>query len=301
MTVVNNGIREMRKAGVNYSGQIILPTEQRADIQATVATQGKENVPTDKLAILEPLRANIVFDQLGVTMMTGLVGDISIPVFSGNNVTWEGEVAAAKDGAGTFTEVKLAPKRLTAYVDVSKQFLIQDSNSAEEMLKRDIVNAINDKLQATVFGTGAGDTTTPKGIFASAATLSTVDFANIVAMEQALEEKNVMGDIKFLLSPAAKATLKTTAKDAGSGIFLMEGNEVNGYQAVSTSSVASNCLAMGKFDDLVVAQWGAIDLTVDPYTQASYGKVRLVINAYFDAVIRRADSFVTKKISNSPK
>jgi HK97 family phage major capsid protein len=292
MEVVNAGIKEMRRAGVNYSGQIILPTEAR-DIQATVATKGKENVPTDKLSILEPLRANIVFDALGATMMTGLVGDVSIPVFSGNNVTWEGEVAAAKNGEGTFTEVKLAPKRLTAYVDVSKQFLIQDSNSAEEMLKRDIVNAINDKLQATVFGSGAGSTTEPKGMFASLPTGAAPTFASVVAMEQALEEKNVTGDIKFLLSPAAKAALKTTPKDAGSGIFLMEGNEVNGYQAVSTSSVVSGAYAMGKFDDLVVAQWGSVDLTVDPYTQAANGKVRLVINAYFDAVIRRADSFVT--------
>ena len=44
----------------------------------------------------------------------------------------------ASDGAGTFSEVNLEPKRLTAYIDVSKQFLIQDSNSAEEMLKREM-------------------------------------------------------------------------------------------------------------------------------------------------------------------
>lgn len=36
------------------------------------------------------------------------------------------------------------------------------------------------------------------------------------------------------------------------------------------------------------------DLTVDPYTQAASGKVRLVINAYFDAKPRRADAFVKK-------
>ena len=36
------------------------------------------------------------------------------------------------------------------------------------------------------------------------------------------------------------------------------------------------------------------DLTVDPYTQAANGKVRLVINAYFDAKPRRAASFVKR-------
>ena len=35
-------------------------------------------------------------------------------------------------------------------------------------------------------------------------------------------------------------------------------------------------------------------LTVDPYTQAANGKIRLVVNAYFDAKPQRADSFVKK-------
>ena len=145
--VVGAGIAEMRKAGQSYSGQIVLPIEERADIQATVATAGQENVAEDKLGILEPLRASLVLAQAGASYMTGLVGNVSIPVYSGSNVGWAGEVAAATDGAGKFSEVNLEPKRLTAYIDVSKQFLIQDSNSAEEMLKRDIVAAISNKLE----------------------------------------------------------------------------------------------------------------------------------------------------------
>lgn len=33
------------------------------------------------------------------------------------------------------------------------------------------------------------------------------------------------------------------------------------------------------------------DLTVDPYTKAAAGCVRLVINAYFDAVVIRPTAF----------
>ena len=162
--VVGAGIAEMRKAGQSYSGQIVLPIEERADIQATVATAGQENVAEDKLGILEPLRASLVLAQAGASYMTGLVGNVSIPVYSGSNVGWAGEVTAASDGAGTFSEVNLEPKRLTAYIDVSKQFLIQDSNSAEEMLKRDIVSAISNKLEATILGTAAGSATQPAGL-----------------------------------------------------------------------------------------------------------------------------------------
>lgn len=294
LEVVNQGITEMRKAGQNYSGQIQLPLEERATVQATVEGQGAETVAEDLLNILEPLRAKLVLAQAGASYMTGLVGNISIPAYSGSQVTWEGEVADAKDGAGTFTEVKLEPHRLTAYIDLSKQFLIQDSVSAEEMLKRDIVNAIANKLEATILGSET-IVNAPEGLLNGVvADDSAITYEDIVAMETELEEANVRGDIKFVVSPSAKAKLKTTKLDAGSGKFAMEGNEVNGYPVLCTSAVAGKGVIYGNFNDLVIGQWGGIDLTVDPYTQAANGKVRLVINAYFDCKPRRAESFVKK-------
>ncbi len=113
-----------------------MPIEERGDkIQATTDLDGKETVATDKLNILEPLRNSLVMVKAGATYMNGLVGNVSIPVYSGSNVGWKGEVDAADNGKGIFTEVNLEPKRLTAFIDISKQFLIQDSVSAEEMLK----------------------------------------------------------------------------------------------------------------------------------------------------------------------
>ena len=296
--VVTAGISEMRKAGQSYSGQIVLPIEERANIQATVATAGQENVAEDKLGILEPLRASLVLAQAGASYMTGLVGNVSIPVYSGSNVGWAGEVTAAEEIADTISRFNISsallePKRLTAYIDVSKQFLIQDSNSAEEMLKRDIVSAISNKLEATILGTAAGSATQPAGLLNGVtADTAAVTYTDFVNMEATLGEKNVRGDIKFIVSPSAKAVLKSTAKNQNS--FIMEGNEVNGYPVLCTSAVAGKGIVYGNFADLVIGQWGGIDLTVDPYTQAANGKVRLVINAYFDAKPRRTEAFVKK-------
>lgn len=304
LEVVAAGQNEMRKSGQSYSGQIVLPIEERAtdgvitggnDYKADTNNGGKENVAEDKLGILEPLRANLVLVQAGASYMTGLIGNVSIPVYSGSNVGWAGEVDAASNGTGTFSEVNLEPKRLTAYIDVSKQFLIQDSNSAEEMLKRDIVAAISNKLEATILGSAAGSNTQPAGILNGVtADTAAVTYKDIVKMESDLESKNVRGDIKYIVSPSAKADLKTTDKGTDTGKYLMEGNEVNGYPVLCTSAVAGKGVIMGNWSDYVIGQWGGIDLTVDPYTQAANGKVRLVINAYFDAKPRRADSFVKK-------
>lgn len=293
-SVVNTGIEEMRKAGLSYSGQILLPIEAR-DIQATVATNGKEIVAEDKLNILEPLRANLVMVEAGANYMTGLVGNVSIPVYNGSNVGWAGEIEAATNGAGTFTEVMLEPKRITAYIDVSKQFLLQDSVSAEAMLRADIVRAISNKLEATILGDAVGNSKQPAGLFNGATALDDTSYASMVEMIQTLEEANVSGDIKYIVSPSIKASLKTTSKDAGSGRFVMEGNEIDGVPVLSTS--ACKGIVVGNFADYVIGQWGSIDLTVDPYSQATNGKVRLVVNAYFDAKPRRAEAFVAKTLA----
>lgn len=285
--VVNAGVAEMRKSGLSYSGQIQLPIEERADVQATVATAGLEAVATDKLNILEPLRANLVMAQAGATIMSGLVGNVSIPMYDGTTVGWEGEIDPAKDGAGKFSEIELSPKRLTAVVEVSKQFLIQDSVNAENMLRNDIVKAISNELEATVLGDAAGTNKKPAGIF-NGASVATLDYEGTVDMEETLEEANVYGEYTYIVSPKAKAALRKAKK--GDNGFVMEDGEVNGIKVLCTS--AAKGVVLGNFSEYVIAQWGAIDLTVDPYTKAADGKVRLVINAYFDAKPRRSEAFV---------
>lgn len=298
--VLTAGTEEMRKAGLSYSGQIQLPVSEMREVPTAIVagqeTYGAEVVATEKLNILEPLRNRMVLAQAGATYLTGLVGNVSIPTYSGSNVGWKGELVDAEDGKGTFDSIEFSPKRLTAYIDVSKQFLAQDSVGAEEMLYRDIVNAIADKLEATILGAGAGDANTPEGIFNGAEGVE-ITFANVVEMEKALEEAKLFGDYKFIASPAAKAKFKTTTISGNKSDLrmLMEGNEVNGYPVLTTGNCAG--VAFGKWDELVIAQWGSLDIIIDPYTQAKKNAVRIVVNAFFDAKPRRTEAIVKKTLA----
>lgn len=300
--VVAKGVQEMRKSGLAIAGSIQLPVmeteneEMRANgVLAQTAGAGAENIATEKLDILEPLRANMVMSQAGATYLTGLVGNISIPAYTGSNVAWAGETAAAANGAGDWSEIKLQPHRLTAYVDVSKEFLLQDSNDAEAMLRRDIIAAIGNKLESTILGADAGTDEKPAGLFDGVTAMTTaVKFGDIVDAEAELDAANVSGAYTYILSPKAKAALRTLSKDAGSGRFVLEDGEIEGSKALVSSNVAAKGLVVGDFTDYVIAQWGAIDLVCDAYTKATEGKVRLVVNAYFDAKPRRATSFVKR-------
>lgn len=300
--VVAKGVQEMRKSGLAVAGSIQLPVleteneEMRANgVLAQTAGAGMENIATEKLDILEPLRAIMVMSQAGATYLTGLVGNISIPAYTGSNVAWAGETAAAANGAGDWSEIKLQPHRLTAYVDVSKEFLLQDSNDAEAMLRRDIIAAIGNKLESTILGADAGTDEKPAGLFDGVTAMTTaVKFGDIVDAEAELDAANVSGAYTYILSPKAKAALRTLSKDAGSGRFVLEDGEIEGSKALVSSNVVAKGMVVGDFTDYVIAQWGAIDLVVDNYTKATEGKVRLVVNAYFDAKPRRATSFVKR-------
>lgn len=288
--VVKAGAEEMRKAGVSYGGQIQLPTsELRTAI--TVTAEGEDVVATEIYDILEPLRAKNVLVAAGAKFITGLVGDVQVPSMSAGNVTWEGETASAKDGGQTFTAVKLSPKRLTAYVDISKQFLVQDSKSAEALIRQDIINAINSKLEATILGSAVGTTTQPAGIFNGKSKKTIASFKDVCDLEAVIEDANVIGECKYVMSNKAKAALRNMAKSAKSTELVMEGGAIDGTAVLNTSNVEEQNVVYGDFSNLAIGQWGSIDLLVDPYTKAADGQVRLVVNAFFDAKVLRDGAF----------
>ena len=258
----------------------------RAAIQATATGAGEENVPTDKAPLELAIRNATVLDKLGVRWFGNAVGDIDIPKYHGSNVYWaDSENAAAADGASGFTSVKLSPKRLTAYIDISRQFLAQSPEDAEGILIADLARSIAEKIDMTVFGAGSGSTSTPAGIFADAAsgTLASMTFDDVLALENAVEEKNGT-DFVFVTSPNVKYTLRGTQTASGLKMVWDEG-EIDGRQTVVSNSVVKGGLACFDPRDIVAASWqkDGMVITVDPYTQAGRNVIRVTVNYLFDA------------------
>ena len=287
--VANAGAEEMRKSGLSFGGQIQLPLESRT---ITVADEHDDVIETEFTNILEPLRAKNVLVEAGAKYLTNLVGDVQVPIMSASNVGWAGEVAEAASGDPSFTHVTLQPKRLTAYIDLSKQFIAQDSLAAEQLIREDLVKAINNKLEATILGDASGSTTQPEGMFNAITATSVSAFSGICALEADIEDANVNGECVYVMSNKAKAALRAMAKSSKSTELVYENNEVDGVKALNTSHISNKKYLYGDFSNLAIGQWGAIDLTVDPYTLARSGQIRLVVNAYFDAKILRPTAFV---------
>lgn len=289
--VISAGATAMRAAGISTNGQIQLSAEKRT---ISVATADGV-VETEVENILAPLRDNSVLISAGAKYLTNLKGNVKLPVMGKGNVKWETETASANDFGATITAKELKPKRLTAFVDVSKQFLIQDSADAEATLRADIVNAIGEKLQQTILGTEAGTETQPAGIFSvdTSAVTSVTAFKDVCD----LEATNAGANRCYLVSNKAKAGLRNMAKSTKSTELVMQGGEIDGTPVYATSSIKDKYIAYGDFSNLVIGQWAGIDIVVDNYSKATENCCRLVITCYFDAVVTRPEAIAIAKLA----
>lgn len=289
---IEAGKAEMR--GMTANGQIQLPVEKRT-IQVT--GEGGEHddvVSTDLFDVLKPLQNKLALAEAGCQFVTGLIGDIQWPTMTNGSAAWEGETAEADDANITFGNIKLQPHRLSTTIEVSKQFIMQDSCGAENAIREEIVNAIAQKLEATIFG-NANTAGQPKGIFYGM-TDTVSSFADICSMEADLEEAKVYGPYKYVMSPSAKAALRGMIKGTNGTGMVYENGEVDGTPAISTGLITGKRVAVGDWGHTVLGQWGAIDIVVDPYTKAKNASIVLTVNAWFDFKVLREGAIKTYSI-----
>ena len=57
---------------------------------------------------------------------------------------------------------------------------------------------------------------------------------------------------------------------------MFENNEINGYPAIVSNQLANNDVLFGDFSQFVIGMWSGLDLTVDPYANATSGSVRII-------------------------
>lgn len=305
--VLNAGRKEMRDAGISFGGQIQLPLEYREDPspgaggspvavttnQAGVDTYGKELIQTDKFSLMEPLTNKLVFTDLGATYLN-VTNNVSVPKMSALNAGWVGEIEDAANTTATFETVDYTPKRISAYIDISKTLLYQDGTGVENMIRNQIVEALAQVLESTVLGNEAETNKKPAGIFNAAGTKD-LTFAGLVSMEKTLEEANVNGEFKYLVNPAIKATLRQTAVGGSKSDFRMlldSDNEINGIPVVCTNNAKG--IAVADWSNLWITTFGGVDIVVDTVSQAVKNCIRIVVSMNVDAKFVRDEAVVAK-------
>lgn len=235
----------------------------------------------------------------GARMLGGLSGDVKIPKkTAAASAAWiASEGGAATESEMTVGNVSLAPKTLGAFTDVTRQLLIQSSLDVEGLIRDDLVKAMALAIdKAGLEGTGSSGQ--PTGILNAGVNTVTAfaganpTFAEVVTLETAVAEDNALnGNLAYILPASMNGALKTTAKDAGSGQFVSQGGQINGYNAIVSNQATAGNLYFGNFDDLLIGMFGGLDIVVDPYTASTTGTVRVVALQSVDVGVRHAESF----------
>ena len=288
------------KLGRQSRGITIPQDVLRRDLNVGTASAGGNLVATDLDAgsFIDLLRNASALDQAGATVLTGLTGNVAIPRQSGAGTAyWVAESGAPTESQQTVDQVSLTPKTVAAFTDYSRRLMLQSSIDVENMIRTDLATVLALKIDlAGLYGTGSNSEplglklTTGIGTEDFAADAPT--FAEVVALESDVATANaLMGSPVYLMNAAMRGNLKTTKKDAGSGIFIMENGEVNGYAGVLSNQVAANDLWFGNFADLIIGYFSGLDLMVDPYTHSTSGTVRVVAMQDVDIAVRHPESF----------
>ncbi|MFP4365529.1 MAG: phage major capsid protein [Bacteroidales bacterium] len=306
--------REARKIGEEIKGYgvpSILLNAGRRSVVAGTNEQGGYLVQDEPLSYLEALRDRLVLSQLGADFVTGLTGNVP---FASEDVvastSWRTEVAENAESQPTWEDKEMKPKRLSTYLDYSTQMVIQDSMGIENRLRNQLINAAAYSLHLGAIKGVNENSVEIDGILGTAGigdvSIGTnggdITWAKVVELETAIAMENAdIGALGYLTNARVKGALKTTKKDDGSGIFLMENESLNGYRVGITNLVPGDgtkgtgsylsTLIFGNFNDLIIGQWGGLDIILDPYTQARKATVRLTLNAFYDVLVLRPESF----------
>ena len=322
------GGSEFQRSGVSVSAHSIkIPSEVfTRDMTATGGSSGSEggvNVQTSVGSIIDVLLPRTVLAGLGVQRLSGLVGNLDLPTASTlPSAGWNTENGTATEKSPAFSKITFSPKRLAAYIQVSNQLMLQSSNSIDGYVRNWLLNAMAQSLEtAAIKGGGSNE---PVGIignanvnvtFAGGATSNATNangiapvWADVVNLMKAVENANGNG-VAYLTNPLVKAKLQTTARQSsgveGNFIWPSGGTDLNGYNVQTTTLVPSNlskgssstlsAMIFGDFSKMAIANWGGMELTVDPYSGATAGLTNVVLNAYLDCNLLNPTAFAVCK------
>ena len=288
---------------------------EKRDLLVGTGSAGGYLVATDLLSksFIELLRNKMVVQAAGATVLSGLVGDIAIPKQSGGaTMYWVAEGNAPTESTQTLAQVTMAPKSAAAFTDISRKLLLQSSIDVEAFVRNDLATTVALGIDlAALHGSGSGAEPTGVQNQTGVATVAigtnggAPTWTHIVNLETEVAQDNAdIGSLAYITNAKVRGKLKRSAINAtyGDKMIWGEGNTpLNGYKAFVTNQVKSNltkgsgsslsAIFFGNWRDLIIGQWGTLDILVDPYTGGSTGTVRVIVFQDVDIAVRHAESF----------
>lgn len=305
-----------QRLGREPQGMFVPVDVLQRDLNVGTATAGGHLVATELLAsdFISMLRNKAKVIEAGARVIDGLMGNIAIPrQTSAATAYWVAEGTEPTESAPAFDQVSLSPETVGGYTDFTRKLILQSTPAIEMLVRQDLATVLALEIdRVAINGSGSGNeppgilNTTGIGSVALGTDGAAPDWDAIVSLENEVLKDNVDdGPLAYLTNSSAMTKMKRTFIDAGSGVRLWDtrtpGTPLNGYAGHVSNQVPSNltkgtgtnlsAILFGNWADLIIGQWGGLDLLTDPYTFSASGTVRVVALQDVDIAVRHPESF----------
>lgn len=300
---------------------VFIPREVfQRDLSVGTNSAGGFMRPTDHLGSeFVPPALNVpVIQQAGARVLSGLQGNVAIPkMTAGSTVGWvSSEGSALSETNPTFGQLTLSPKDLGCYVDVTRRLMQQSDPSIEQVIRDDFAAQLANGIDTAVFH-GTGTSGQPTGIINSSpnsASIGTNGGAPTYGLLTSMVRENAIDNLldptsTWFINSRTMAKLMVTPRQSSGveGNFIIPPDasasdlRMLGYRAFVSNNLASNLTKgsgsslsaafFGRPSDVLIGQWGGIEVLVDPYTAVTTGTVRLRVFQTIDIGLRYASSW----------
>jgi HK97 family phage major capsid protein len=257
---------------------------------------GGEMIPIETMGIVEALQAKSVLLGKGAQVITGAHATIKYPRQTSNFVAGSATKGNALPQSAIATDdVTLNPNRLGFWYDLDKSLLAQVPN-VDTWLERKSLEALALKLDNVGIN---GDATT--GIVGLAETqgIGQVTFGNAGLIWSKVTEffgKVSLANYDYktcawALNPLGMAKAMSTQIAATLPMILGPDGKIGGFGAMISNQVGDR-VVFGDVSQLVFAIFGdGYSITLDPFTQAPLGKIRVTVDVQADFGVLQPKAF----------
>jgi len=308
-----------KRSGRSAQGIIIphcAPIGMRAD-PFLKGGNGSNFVATDLLIaqFIDVLRTKMVLAQAGVTTLSGLVGDVAIPKGGAITGGWvDGENGAGTEGKPTVKQVTGTPHTASGWTDISRRLLLQSGIDVEMFVQNELIQTLARLIEvAALHGTNANGQ--PKGLINQddvnnpTVTVDAPTRAQMITfLTQIMSDNADMNGQAWIMRasgmgllanrPNGSVVIENIAEteNVGGGPlagFLLDlaTKTMLGYPVHVTQNVADTHIFFGAWNQLILALWSGVDLTIDPYSNSTTGAVRIVALQDCDVMCRHGEAF----------
>ena len=145
--------------------------EKRGTVNTT--TTGNDLVGTDLRAdqYVGALRNNLLARKLGVRVLSGLQGNVTIPRYTtGTTAGWVAEGTGLTGSDMTFDSITLTPKHAGGITEMSRQLIQQSSPDIEQLIRDDLSFVLAQAIDSALIKGGGAALTREKIVAAVAKT-----------------------------------------------------------------------------------------------------------------------------------